>query len=57
MTYEYDLHESKEAGRAEAKREMVDAMLVNGKLSEKDIAAISGIPEEEIAQRKAALSK
>ena len=57
MTYEYDLHESKEAGRAEAKREMVDAMLANGKLSEKDIAAISGIPEEEIAQRKAALSK
>ena len=27
MTYEYDLHESEEKGRAKAKLEMVDAML------------------------------
>ena len=34
MTFEFDLHESKEEGKAEAKLEMVDAMLANGKLTD-----------------------
>ena len=65
MTYEYDLHESKEAGRAEgkvegiaeAKREMIDAMLANGKLSDEEIANISGVSKEDILKRKMALAR
>ncbi len=52
MTFEFDLHESKEEGKAEAKLEMVDAMLANGKLTDEDIASISGIPQEEIQKRR-----
>ena len=56
MTYEYDLHESKEEGKAEgkteAKLEMVDAMFANGKLTDQDIAVISGLPLEEIQKRR-----
>ena len=56
MTYEFDLHESQEEGRAEgiaqAKLEMVDAMLANDIPIEK-IAIISGIPQEEILKRSA----
>jgi predicted transposase/invertase (TIGR01784 family) len=56
MTYEFDLHESKDEGRAEgiaqAKLEMVDAMLANDIPIEK-IAIISGIPQEEILKRSA----
>ena len=56
MTYEFDLHESKEEGRAEGiaqtKLEMVDAMLANDIPIEK-IAIISGIPQEEILKRSA----
>ena len=56
MTYEYDLHESKEEGKAEgkteAKFEMVDAMFANGKLTDQDIAVISGLPLEEIQKRR-----
>ena len=51
MTYEFDLHESKEEGKAEAKLEMVDAMLANDIPIEK-IAVISGIPQEEIQKRR-----
>ena len=65
MTYEFDLHESKEEGRAEgkiegkaeAKLEMVDGMLANGKLTDEDIATISGFSKEDILKRKDALAK
>jgi predicted transposase/invertase (TIGR01784 family) len=61
MTYEYDLHESKEEGRAEgkvegkteARLEMVDAMLANSKFTDEDIASVSRIPLEEIQKRRA----
>ena len=53
MTYEFDLHESKEEGKTEAKLEMVDAMLANPKLTDEDIAVISGIPLDEIQKRRA----
>ena len=53
MTYEFDLHESKEEGKTEAKLEMVDAMLANPKLTDEDIAVISGFPLEEIQKRRA----
>ena len=53
MTYEFDLHESKEEGRAEGKLEMVDAMFANSKLTDEDIAAISGFPLEVIQKRRA----
>ena len=49
MTYEYDLHQSKEEG----KWEMVDAMLANDIPVEK-VATISGFPKEDILKRKAA---
>ena len=56
MTYEFDLHESKEEGKAEgkaeAKLEMVDAMLANDIPIEK-IVIISGIPLDEIKKRSA----
>ena len=52
MTYEFDLHESKEEGKAEAKLEMVDAMLANDIPIEK-IAIISGISLDEIKKRSA----
>ena len=52
MTFEYDLHESKEEGKAEAKLEMVDAMLANDIPIEK-IAVISGFSLEEIQKRRA----
>ena len=52
MTYEFDLHESKEEGKAEAKLEMVDAMLANPKFTDEDIASISGFPKEEIQKRR-----
>ncbi len=52
MTYEYDLHESKEAG----KWEMVDAMLANDIPVEK-IATISGFSKEDILKRSAASAK
>ena len=66
MTYEFDLHESKEEGRAEgraegkaegfaqAKLEMVDAMLANDIPIEK-IAIISGLSQEEIQKRRTQL--
>ena len=51
MTYEYDLHESKEAGRAEGiaetKKELAVKMLDYGDSFEK-ISSITGIPEEDI---------
>ena len=57
MTYEFDLHESKEEGRAEGiaqtKLEMVDAMFANPKLTDEDIAVISGFPLDEIQKRRA----
>ena len=56
MTYEFDLHESKEEGRAEAKLEMVDAMLANDIPVEK-IAAISCIPQDEILKRRSQQQK
>ena len=34
------------------KIEMVDAMIANGKLTDEDIASISGIPQEEIQKRR-----
>ena len=64
MTYEFDLHESKEEGRAEgkiegkaeAKLEMVDGMLANDIPIEK-IIAISGFSKEDILKRRDALTK
>ena len=56
MTYEFDLHESKEEGRAEAKLEMVDGMLANEIPIEK-IIAISGFSREDILKRRDALTK
>jgi hypothetical protein len=57
MTYEFDLHESKEEGRAEGKTEgkleMIDAMFANPKLTDEDIAVISGFPLDEIQKRRA----
>ena len=61
MTYEFDLHESKEEGRvegraegfAEAKLEMVDAMIANPKFTDEDISSISGISLDEIQKRRA----
>jgi len=52
MTFEFDLHESEENGRAKAKLEMVDAMIANGKLTDEDIASISGFSQEEIQKRR-----
>ena len=49
MTYEYELHEREE----KVKLEMVDAMLANPKLTDEDIAVISGFPLEEIQKRRA----
>jgi len=56
MTYEFDLHESKEEGKAEAKLEMVDAMIANDIPIEK-IAVISGFSQEEIEKRRAERKK
>ena len=56
MTYEFDLHESKEEGRAEAKLEMVDGTLANEIPIEK-IIAISGFSREDILKRRDALTK
>ena len=53
MTYEFDLHESEENGKAKAKLEMIDAMFAKTNLTDEEIAAISGIPQEEIAKRRA----
>lgn len=52
MTYEYDLYESKEEGKAEARLEMVDAMIANPKLTDEDISVISGMSLEEIQKRR-----
>ena len=52
MTYEYDLHQSKEEG----KWEMVDGMLARN-YSVEEISAISGFSKEDILKRKAALIK
>ena len=53
MTYEYDLHESEEKGKAKATLEMVDALFANGKLTDEEISNISKIPLEEIQKRRA----
>ena len=56
MTYEFDLHESKEEGRAEGKTEgkleMVDALLAKTKLTDEEISVVSGISQDEIAKRR-----
>lgn len=52
MTFEYELHESKEEGRAEGKLEMVDAMFEKTKLTDEEISSISGISLEEIQKRR-----
>lgn len=38
---------------SKAKLEMIDAMFAKTKLTDEEIAAISGIPQEEIAKRRA----
>ena len=48
MTYEFDLHESKEG-----KLEMIDAMFTNPKLTDEDTASISGFSLDEIQKRRA----
>ncbi len=61
MTYEFDLHESKEEGHAEGraegktegKLEMVDALLAKTKLTDEEISVVSGIPLDEIQRRRA----
>jgi hypothetical protein len=47
MTYEYDLHESKEEGRAEERRAMAVAMLADGEPIEK-IVKYSRLSKEEV---------
>ena len=47
MTYEYDLHESKEEGRAEECRAMAVAMLADGEPIEK-IVKYSRLSKEEV---------
>ena len=49
MTFEYELHEREE----KVKLEMVDAMFANPKLTDEDIAVISGFPIDEIQKRRA----
>ena len=49
MTFEYELHEREE----KVKLEMVDAMFANSKLTDEDIASISGFSREEIQKRRA----
>ena len=47
MTYEYDLHESKEEGRAEERLAMAVAMLADGEPVEK-IVKYSRLSKEEV---------
>lgn len=47
MTYEYDLHESKEEGRVEERRAMAVAMLADGEPIEK-IVKYSRLSKEEV---------
>ncbi len=62
MTYEYDLHESKEEGRAEGRvegraeerREMAAGMLAEGDSVEK-VMRISKLSEEDVLAIKAKL--
>lgn len=49
MTFEYELHEREE----KAKLEMVDAMFANPKLTDEDIASISGFPLSKMFVRTA----
>ena len=60
MTYEYDLHESKEEGRAEGAdakaREIAADMLAEGDSVEK-VVRISKLPEEDVLLIKAKLGK
>ena len=53
MTSEFDLHESKEEGKAEAILEIINAMFAKTKLSDEEISAVSGIPIDEIQKRRA----
>ena len=52
MTFEYDLYESKEKGKAEAKREMAAAMLADGDSVEK-VVRITKLSEAEVFAIKA----
>ena len=52
MTYEFDLHESKEAG----KWEMVDTMLAKN-YSIEEIVSISKFSKEDILKHKATINK
>ena len=56
MTFEYDLYESKEKGKAEAKREMAEAMLLDGDSVEK-VVRVSKLSEEDVLAIKAKLEK
>ena len=60
MTYEYDLHESKEEGRAEGAdakaREIAADMLAEGDSVEK-VVRISKLSEEDVLLIKAKLGK
>ena len=64
MTYEYDLHESKEEGRAEGRAEGADAkareiaagMLAEGDSVEK-VVRISKLPEAEVLAINANLAR
>lgn len=49
MTFEYDLHERE----IKVKLEMIDAMFAKTKLTDEDIAVISGFPLDEIRKRRA----
>jgi hypothetical protein len=51
MTFEYDLYESKEKGKAEAKLEMATAMLADGEPIEK-IVKYSGLSEKKVLELK-----
>ena len=56
MTYEYDLHESREEGKTEAKHEMAEAMLLDGDSVEK-VVRVSKLSEEDVLAIKAKLEK
>ena len=47
------LKKGREETRKDTKLEMVDAMLANPKLTDEDIAVISGIPLDEIQKHRA----
>jgi hypothetical protein len=53
VSFHYDVYRTKGCKIKDTKLEMVDAMLANNKLTDEEIAIISGIPLDEIQKRRA----